>query len=155
MFPSLTSCCGRDGALHSGHSGFCAHQLATHSQQNTCPQGVAVAASCGDRHNAHFFPSAPSSPSAFELTRGGSSPVRISSPSGPRITNLPGASSAVDTPFRPPNVESSLRAIADPAAFAANRAARNTPNSPYLGLPSGPSCPANTYRTPATRFVAC
>ena len=45
MFPNLTSCCGLDGALHSGHSGFCAHQLATQSQQNTCPHGVAVAAS--------------------------------------------------------------------------------------------------------------
>ena len=54
MFPNLTSCCGLDGALHSGHSGFCAHQLATQSQQNTCPHGVAVAASCGDRHSAHL-----------------------------------------------------------------------------------------------------
>jgi hypothetical protein len=50
-----TSDCGAAGALHNGHSGFCAHQLATHAQQKTCPHGVAAGASCGDKHRAHFF----------------------------------------------------------------------------------------------------
>ena len=50
----------------------------------------------------------------------------------------------------------SFSVIADaaaPIAVAANLAARKAPNKPYPGRPSGPTWPANTYRTPATRFV--